>query len=136
MLKRWTEFPQGGFYRLWFFDIARAYGEGDCLGNLPSVSNKSLTSQQSSLLITVKNKRFYVQNTTFAKKNVTLRCDFVCESRKLIIEYDERQHFSEARRIALEAYEEVGVSYNRSLWIKACNDIILTSLSKGGSEYG
>lgn len=65
----------------------------------------------------------YRGNTTFAKKNVTLRCDFVCESRKLIIEYDERQHFSEARRIALEAYEEVGVSYNRSLWIKACNDI-------------
>ena len=65
----------------------------------------------------------YRGNTTFAKKNVALRCDFVCESRKLIVEYDERQHFSEARRISLESYEDVGVLYDRSLWIKACEDI-------------
>lgn len=39
----------------------------------------------------------YRGNKNFAKPNVTLRCDFVCESRKLILEYDERQHFSEAR---------------------------------------
>lgn len=65
----------------------------------------------------------YHGDTTFAKKNVTLRCDFVCESRKLIIEYDERQHFSEARRIALESYIDVPVLYDRALWIKACRDV-------------
>lgn len=32
-------------------------------------------------------------DTTFAKKNTFLRYDFVCESKKIIIEYDERQHF-------------------------------------------
>ena len=32
----------------------------------------------------------YRGDTTFAKRNVSLRCDFVCESQKLIIEYDER----------------------------------------------
>ena len=65
----------------------------------------------------------YRGDTTFAKKNVVLRCDFVCESQKLIIEYDERQHFSEARKIALEAYKNVSLCYDRALWIKACSDI-------------
>ena len=65
----------------------------------------------------------YRGDTAFAKKNVTLRCDFVCESQKLIIEYDERQHFSEARRVSLEAYYNIPVSYEHSLWIRACRDI-------------
>jgi len=65
----------------------------------------------------------YRGDTTFAKKNVTLRCDFVSDSNKLIIEYDERQHFSEARRLALEALEDSMLLFDRSLWIKACRDI-------------
>ena len=65
----------------------------------------------------------YRGNKGFAKKNVTLRCDFVCESRKLIIEYDERQHFSEARRISLLSYQETPTVYDRNLWIQACVDI-------------
>ncbi len=65
----------------------------------------------------------YRGNTGFAKKNVSLRCDFVCESRKLIIEYDERQHFSEARRIALMSYPQVPLCFDRQQWIDACIDI-------------
>ena len=65
----------------------------------------------------------YRGNVGFAKKNVVLRCDFVCEGRKLIIEYDERQHFSEARRISLLAYQNVPVHFDRQLWIDACQDI-------------
>lgn len=65
----------------------------------------------------------YRGNTDFAKKNVTLRCDFVCESQKLIIEYDERQHFSEARKIALKSYSDIPVNFDRNIWIKACSDI-------------
>lgn len=65
----------------------------------------------------------YRGNKDFAKKSVTLRCDFVCESKKLIIEYDERQHFSEARRISLLSYPDVKVFYDLDLWCKACNDI-------------
>lgn len=65
----------------------------------------------------------YRGDTSFAKKNVTLRCDFVCESKKLIIEYDERQHFSQARKVSLEAYRNIPVLFDRELWIQACNDI-------------
>ena len=65
----------------------------------------------------------YRGDTVFAKKGVALRCDFVCESQRLIIEYDERQHFSEARRISLESYKGLPVCFDRKLWIKACADI-------------
>lgn len=65
----------------------------------------------------------YRGDTAFAKKNVQLRCDFVCESEKLIIEYDERQHFSEARKISLLSYPEIPVYFDRQLWIQACEDI-------------
>lgn len=65
----------------------------------------------------------YRGNKDFAKKNITLRCDFVCEGKKLIIEYDERQHFSEARRVSLLSYSDISVYYNRQLWIDACRDI-------------
>lgn len=47
----------------------------------------------------------------------------MCEGKKLIIEYDERQHFSEARKISLEAYKNVQLEYDRNLWIRACEDI-------------
>lgn len=65
----------------------------------------------------------YRGDKNFAKRNVTLRCDFVCENSKLIIEYDERQHFSEARKISLLAYPDVPLHYDRELWISACQDI-------------
>lgn len=65
----------------------------------------------------------YRGDKAFAKRNVHLRCDFVCESEKLIIEYDERQHFSEARKVSLLSYPDISVFFDRQLWIQACNDI-------------
>ena len=65
----------------------------------------------------------YRGKTDFAKKNIPLRCDFVCESHKLIIEYDERQHFSQARKLSLEAYRSIPLCFDRESWIKACSDI-------------
>ena len=65
----------------------------------------------------------YQGNKDFIKKNVKFLCDFVCESHKLIIEYDERQHFSEARKIALQAYPKIPLCFNKDLWIRACTDI-------------
>ena len=65
----------------------------------------------------------YRGNDKFAKKNVSLRCDFVCQGKKLIVEYDERQHFTEARRLSLLSYPDVPLQYDDNLWIKACEDI-------------
>ncbi|MBU3198553.1 hypothetical protein LL037_18995 [Clostridium estertheticum] len=65
----------------------------------------------------------YRGDKAFAKRNVQLRYDFVCESEKLIIEYDERQHFSQARKVSLLYYPDISVYFDRQLWIQACNDI-------------
>ena len=65
----------------------------------------------------------YRGNDTFAKKNVALRCDFVCDSQKIIIEYDERQHFSEARRVALLSYPQIPLNYDRAKWVYACHSV-------------
>lgn len=65
----------------------------------------------------------YRGDKNFVKKNVTLRCDFVCENSKLIIEYDERQHFSEARKISLLSYPDIPLYYDRNLWVSACQNI-------------
>lgn len=65
----------------------------------------------------------YRGDNTFGNRKVQLRCDFVCESEKLIIEYDERQNFSKARKISLLSYPDISVYFDRQLWIKACNDI-------------
>ena len=65
----------------------------------------------------------YRGDKTFAKRSVKLRCDFVCESQKLIIEYDERQHFSEPRKLSLLSYLNISVCFDRKMWIQTCNDI-------------
>lgn len=63
-------------------------------------------------------------DTAFAKRNVALRCDFVSDSNKVIIEYDERQHFSVARAATLEAYpSEMALYFDKELWKQACYDI-------------
>ena len=53
-----------------------------------------------------------------------LSCDFAIEEHKLIIEYDERQHFTSARKIALQNYPaDVVLHFSSSDWIKHCNEI-------------
>lgn len=84
---------------------------------------KSPKEMKGSYIDIFEGLKSYRGDSTFAKRNVTLRCDFVCESEKTIIEYDERQHFTEARRRALLSYKDIKLDYDRELWIKACKDI-------------
>jgi len=66
----------------------------------------------------------YRGKSGFNKPKYKLRCDFVCESEKLIIEYDERQHFSLARKAALESYpDDLTLSFDKQKWISACEQI-------------
>lgn len=71
----------------------------------------------------IHNLESYRGDTSFAKKNISLRCDFVCESQKLIIEYDERQHFSQSRKISLLSYTNIPIAFDRKKWVQACEDI-------------
>ena len=61
---------------------------------------------------------------SFANKKYKMAFDFVCEKQKLIIEYDERQHFTKQRKIALMSYpSNIRLYYEKKMWIKACDDI-------------
>jgi hypothetical protein len=66
----------------------------------------------------------YRQHEGFKKSNYPLSSDIVIEKQKLIIEYDERQHFSKARRITLEHYpENINLHYSKEIWLEACDRI-------------
>ena len=60
---------------------------------------------------------------SFAGNGRSLACDFVSESNGVIIEYDERQHFSQARLVSLQAYPDVDLCFDKDLWIRASGDI-------------
>ena len=60
----------------------------------------------------------------FKKSNFQLSFDFVINNYKIVIEYDERQHFSEARKITLHHYpESIRLHYSKKSWIEACDRI-------------
>lgn len=66
----------------------------------------------------------YRNQKTFLKPNYPLACDIVIEQHKIIIEYDENQHFSQARKITLKNYpENAKVYFPKDYWIEQCNKI-------------
>ena len=68
--------------------------------------------------------------SNFAGAGRSLRCDFYIPSEKLIVEYDERQHFTIQRAKALELYPpDISLEFDRQEWIKTCNSIKATDPS-------
>lgn len=66
----------------------------------------------------------YRGNKNFKNKNRKPECDFIIEHKRLIIEYDERQHFSKARAICLTNYpKDIKTFFDKATWLKLCNDI-------------
>ncbi|MGE5499544.1 MAG: hypothetical protein ACM3Q2_15795 [Syntrophothermus sp.] len=58
------------------------------------------------------------------KSNYSLLCDMVISKHKIIIEYDERQHFSLARKKSLLNYPKgVQLFYDKGKWLTACESI-------------
>jgi len=66
----------------------------------------------------------YRNHVGFQKSHYPLPCDIVLDDHKIIIEYDEYQHFSEARKITLENYpENIQLNFSTEKWIEACKRI-------------
>lgn len=66
----------------------------------------------------------YRNQNGFQKSHYQLLCDIVLEDHKLIIEYDENQHFSKARQITLENYPPtIKLHFSKESWINACKKI-------------
>lgn len=63
----------------------------------------------------------------FTRAGRVLRCDFYIPNERLIVEYDERQHFTIQRARTLSLYPaELSLAFNRQEWITACNSIKAT----------
>lgn len=72
----------------------------------------------------VKKLSSYRNQVDFKKSNRSLLCDIVLEDLKLIIEYDENQHFTFSRKLTLENYpEDIKVSFSKQDWITSCERI-------------
>ena len=52
-----------------------------------------------------------------------LRCDYVLMREKIIIEFDEKQHFTEQRARSLKFYPRIPLFFNKNVWLDHCNDI-------------
>ncbi len=63
----------------------------------------------------------------FATAGASLRCDFYVPGGRLVLEYDERQHFTSQRATALELYPpDIRLGFDRQGWIDACRSIRAT----------
>jgi hypothetical protein len=59
--------------------------------------------------------------SAFASFGKPLRCDFFVPAECLVIEYDERQHFTEQRARSLELYPpDLALGFDRQEWLRAC----------------
>ena len=51
-------------------------------------------------------------------------CDYIIPSKKIVLEYDEIQHFTYQRQLALEAYpKDIHLNYDKNTWIKLCKTL-------------
>lgn len=88
---------------------------------LKTPSIKNLPIEYRLIYKALKNYRGFDK---FFKSNLHLLCDFYFHDYKLIIEYDENQHFTLPRKISLEQYpSNILTFFSKSDWINACNSI-------------
>ena len=60
----------------------------------------------------------------FSTSGYSLACDFFIPSKNLIIEYDERQHFTKQRAKSLAHYPpDLNLGFDKAKWCEACEDI-------------
>ena len=60
----------------------------------------------------------------FSTSGYSLACDFFIPSKNLIIEYDERQHFTKQRAESLAHYPlDLNLGFDKAKWCEACEDI-------------
>jgi hypothetical protein len=87
------------------------------------ISSQSIDNQSDYGKI-IKALSKFRGHDNFNSNNRKPECDFVITSKRIIIEYDERQHFSKAREISLSNYpEDIKTFFDKSKWIERCQNI-------------
>jgi len=61
--------------------------------------------------------------TDFVKARKLSGCDYFIPDKKIIVEFDESQHFTPLRKIALQSYNEEEFSFDVKKWINLCEKI-------------
>jgi copper chaperone CopZ len=59
----------------------------------------------------------------FVKVSTIPRCDFFIPDPGFVVEFDESQHFTTPRKIALEHYPEIELGFDKIKWIMLCEKI-------------
>lgn len=103
--------------------LKKQFGEGDFItekdfpwGNITEDTKEKF----KNIFDKLKAVRGY---TEFAEPG-KIKFDFVIESKKVIIEYDEKQHFSAQRKLTLESYpENVNLFFDKQKWIAKCEAV-------------
>src|ERR1700730_16553189 len=71
--------------------------------------------------------RRYRGHTGFATSGRRLVCDIIIPSQRLIVEYDERQHFTVPRAITLQLYpKDTAICFDRAEGLAICEAIAAT----------
>lgn len=102
--------------------LTKLYGSVECESVFPwlVVPNVNEMSEPlASIYGKLQSMRGY---SDFVTAGYSLKCDFVVPHARLIVEYDERQHFTLQRAAALELYPlELAQGFDHQDWINACN---------------
>jgi len=89
--------------------------------HLEDFLNTSCYGKLKEIYETLQNHRGFKE---FVKATTLPNCDFFIPSPGFIVEFDESQHFTLSRRIALETYpDELELGFNRGKWIALCEKI-------------
>jgi hypothetical protein len=76
-------------------------------------------------LVTIyKSLQEYRGFTEFVKAKNLPKVDFFVHKHKIIVEFDESQHFTKPRAISLSKYPDyLSLGFDKNRWIKRCNDL-------------
>ena len=110
------------------FDLLKKrFGKVECEAEFPWLVVPTLDELKEPLAAIFQALQLMRGFSNFTKAGRSLRCDFYIPNARLIVEYDERQHFTVQRAKALEIYpEDLLLAFNRQEWITACNSIKAT----------
>jgi hypothetical protein len=107
--------------------LVTRFGEANVEEKVPALcvpdlaERKSIDSDLMGTLVAVESVRgLSIQG----RKNHVLRCDFYLPAHRMIIEFDERQHFTLPRAASLRAYPTtVPLGFDKERWIALCEEI-------------
>jgi len=89
--------------------------------NIDEFKSESYYKDLLKILNALKNNRGY---TDFIRTKNLNRCDLYIPNPGFIVELDESQHFTKARRIALQNYpKNLKTGFNKNKWINICRKI-------------